>query len=125
MTIQMMLRRPQFFKVGVAGGSVINWELYEVMYGERYMDTPLENPDGYKLTNLTNYSGALQGRLLVIQGAQDPVVVWQHSLSFIESCIKSQKQVDYFVYPNHEHNVKGIDREHLSTMISEFFIRNL
>lgn len=125
MTIQMMLKEPGVFKVGVAGGPVIDWKYYEVMYGERYMDTPQENPKGYALTDLNNYAGNLQGKLLIIQGAMDPIVVWQHSLSFLDACIKANKQLDYFVYPSHEHNVVGIDRVNLSTKIADYFFRNL
>ena len=125
MTVQMMLKDPGVFKVGVAGGPVIDWKYYEVMYGERYMDTPQENPLGYQLTNLDNFAGNLQGKLLIIQGAMDPIVVWQHSLSFLDACIKANKQLDYFVYPSHEHNVVGIDRVNLSTKIADYFFDNL
>ncbi len=125
MTILMMLHYPEIFKVGVSGGPVIDWKYYEVMYGERYMDTPEENPGGYELTNLKNYTDQLQGDLLIIHGALDPTVVWQHSLSFIQSCIKSGVQPDYFVYPLHKHNVRGQDRVHLTRMITEYFFEHL
>jgi dipeptidyl-peptidase-4 len=125
MTISLMLKQPDVFKVGVAGGPVIKWEYYEIMYGERYMDTPEDNPDGYKNGNLTNYVENLNGKLMLIHCTTDPVVVWQHSLSFIESCIKAKKQVDYFVYPGHEHNVRGIDRAHLYEKIENYIDDNL
>jgi dipeptidyl-peptidase-4 len=125
MAISMMLHYPGIYKVGVAGGPIIDWKLYEVMYGERYMDKPEENKEGYDLTNLNNYAGNLQGKLLIINGALDPVVIGQNSLTFLEACIKNGKQVDYFVYPLQEHKVQGPDRVHLTTMISEYFLRNL
>ncbi len=121
MSTSLMVNYPNVFKVGVAGGPVISWNYYEVMYTERYMDTPEENLDGYQLTNLNNYAENLNGKLLIIQGAQDPVVVWQNSLTFLNSCIKAGKQVDYFVYPNHEHNVRGYDRIHLMEKITQYF----
>ena len=121
MTTSLMLNQPNTFKAGVAGGPVIDWKWYEVMYGERYMDTPQDNPEGYKLTNTIEKAGNLKGRLLMIHGAQDPVVVQQHSMEFIEACIKAGKQVDYFLYPTHEHNVSGRDRVHLNAKIADYF----
>jgi dipeptidyl-peptidase-4 len=125
MTIFMMLKHPEIFKVGVSGGPVIDWKFYEVMYGERYMDTPEENPEGYNLTNLRNYADNLEGNLLIIHGALDPVVVWQNSLSFLQSCIENGLYPDYFVYPLHKHNVRGKDRVHLTRMITEYFFEHL
>jgi len=121
MSISLMLNQNETFKVGVAGGPVCDWKYYEIMYGERYMDTPQENPEGYKNNNVIEKAAQLKGRLLVIHGAQDPVVVQQHSMNFIEACIKNGKQVDYFLYPNHEHNVRGKDRVHLNQKIADYF----
>ena len=121
MTTSLMTNHSDVFKVGVAGGPVIDWKYYEIMYGERYMDMPQENPEGYEKTSLLNKAKDLKGRLLVIHGAQDPVVVQQHSMNFIEACIKAGKQVDYFLYPNHEHNVSGKDRIHMYAKIADYF----
>ena len=121
MTTSLMLNHNDTFKVGVAGGPVIDWSYYEVMYGERYMDMPQENQAGYDNNNLTKKANQLKGRLLMIHGAQDPVVVQQHSMAFIEACIKAGKQVDYFLYPTHEHNVSGKDRVHLNQKIADYF----
>lgn len=121
MTVSMMLNHPETFKVGVAGGPVINWQLYEVMYGERYMDTPQENPDGYAANDLCSQVSNLQGRLLVIHGDIDPVVVWQNSLSLLKSSVDKGVMIDYAVYPGHEHNVIGPDRVHLIKRILRYF----
>ena len=121
MTINLMQKYPDVFKVGVSGGPVTDWKYYEVMYGERYMDKPEENKEGYELTNLNIRTDKIEGRLLVIHGAIDPTVVWQHSLYFVEQCIKNRKQVDYFVYPRHEHNVIGADRVHLMQKVTTYF----
>ncbi|WP_433863226.1 DPP IV N-terminal domain-containing protein [Sphingobacterium thalpophilum] len=125
MTTSFMLHHNDIFKAAVAGGPVIDWKFYEVMYGERYMDTPQENPEGYKLTSLLNKADQLKGRLLIIHGAQDPVVVQQNSMEFIEACIKAGKQVDYFLYPTHEHNVMGRDRIHMYEKIADYFNQHL
>ena len=121
MATSLMLDQADTFKVGVAGGPVCDWKYYEVMYGERYMDTPQENPEGYDKTNVIKRAAKLQGRLLVIHGAQDNVVVQQHSMEFINACITAGKQVEYFLYPTHEHNVRGKDRIHLNQKIAEYF----
>lgn len=125
MTTTLSVTHPSIFKVGVAGGPVMDWKMYEIMYGERYMDTPQENPEGYERTSLLNKAAQLDNRLLIIHGAQDPVVVQQHSMLFLEACIKANKQVDYFLYPTHEHNVRGIDRIHLNTKIAQYFFDHL
>ncbi len=121
MTTNMMLNRPETFKVGVAGGPVIDWKYYEIMYGERYMGSPKDNPKGYANSNMNRLAGNLKGRLLLIHGDQDPVVVWQHSLSFLKNCIRTGTYPDYFVYPGHLHNVLGIDRVHLYEKITRYF----
>ena len=122
MTTSLMTRTPGKYKVGVAGGPVINLINYEIMYTERYMDRPDENPEGYKVNNLLNYADKLQGRLLMIHGAGDDVVVWQHSLMFVDKAVKAKNaQLDYFVYPGHKHNVIGPDRVHLYKKISQYF----
>ena len=121
MTTSLLTSQPDTFKVGVAGGPVIDWKYYEIMYGERYMDTPQDNPEGYAKTSLLDKVKNLKGRLLLIHGAQDPVVVQQHSMNFIEASIKAGKQVDYFLYPNHEHNVSGRDRIHMYAKIADYF----
>lgn len=121
MTTSFMLRQPDVFKVGVAGGPVIDWKMYEIMYGERYMDTPQENPQGYATANLLDKVQNLKGKLLMIHGAQDDVVVWQHSIKFIKSAVDNGVQLDYFVYPGHPHNVIGKDRVHLMQKITDYF----
>lgn len=121
MTTSLMLNHADVFKVGVAGGPVMDWKYYEIMYGERYMDTPQENPEGYKNSSPINKVKNLNGQLLLIHGTIDPVVVWQHSQVFLKECVKNQKQVDYFIYPDHEHNVRGYDRLHLETKIAKYF----
>ena len=121
MTTNLMLTHGDVFKVGVAGGAVIDWKYYEVMYGERYMGTPQSNPEGYDHCNLRNKAGNLQGHLLLIHCDTDPVVVWQHTLSFLRSCIEAGTYPDYFVYPGHGHNVIGKERVHLYEKVARYF----
>jgi dipeptidyl-peptidase-4 len=127
MTTSLMTRpeSKEVFKCGVAGGPVIDWRMYEIMYTERYMDTPQENPEGYTKNSLFQYIDNLSGRLLMIHGTSDDVVLWQHSLRYIRECVRKNKQIDYFAYPEHLHNVLGRDRVHLFEKIERFFKENL
>ncbi len=125
MTTNFMLSHPGIFKAAVAGGPVIDWRYYEIMYGERYMDTPQENPEGYAATDLTKKVGNLKGKLLLIHGLQDPVVVQQHSVRFVRAAIDKGVQVDYMIYPGHEHNVTGKDRAHLYQKVTDYLVEYL
>lgn len=121
MTLNLMLRHPETFKVGVAGGPVTDWKYYEVMYGERYMDSPQENPEGYKNSSMIERAGDLKGRLLLIHGDEDPTVVLQHNLEFMASAIKKGTHPDLFIYPGQGHNMVGRDRVHLHEHITRYF----
>ena len=121
MTISLMTTYPETFKVGVAGGPVIDWKWYEVMYGERYMGNENTNAEGLASTSLIGKAKNLKGKLLICQGAVDDVVLWQHSLNFIDECIKNWIPVDYFPYPRAQHNVRGKDRVHLMQKVTDYF----
>ncbi len=121
MTTNLMLHHPKTFKVGVAGGPVVDWHMYEVMYGERYMGHPEENPKGYEQSNTLNHAHKLEGKLMYIHGVQDDVVVMQHSMKFIRRCIELGKPIDFFAYPKHPHNVRGKDRVHLMEKVTQYF----
>ncbi len=121
MTISLMTNYPDVFKVGVAGGPVIDWKWYEVMYGERYMDTPQTNPEGYEKTSLLNKAADLKGRLQIIIGLNDPTVVPQHAYSFLKACIAAGTQPDFYVYPGQGHNMRGHQSVHLHERITRYF----
>ena len=121
MTISLMTNYPEVFKVGVAGGPVIDWKWYEVMYGERYMSTPQLNSEGYEKTSLLKMAQSLKGKLQIIIGLNDPVVVPQHALSFINECIKAETQPDFFVYPGEPHNMRQRKSVHLHERIRQYF----
>ena len=126
MTTSLMTRSPGTFKLGVAGGPVIDWKYYEIMYTERYMDKPQENPEGYKKANLLNYVDKLSGKLLLIHGMDDDVVLPQHSYMYLKEAVsKMNTQVDFFLYPGHKHNVVGPDRAHLYKKITNYILENL
>lgn len=124
MTNSLMLQHPGTFNVGVAGGPVTDWKYYEIMYGERYMDTPEENPEGFAKASSLNYPKNLEGKLLLIHGSIDDVVVMQHSLALIKKFVEAEKQMDFFVYPMHKHNVTGKDRVHLMRKVLDYVMDN-
>lgn len=121
MTTNLMLTHNDVFKVGVAGGPVLDWKYYEVMYGERYMDSPQTNPEGYEATSLVKKAGRLKGRLQIIVGLNDPVCLFQHSIDFLRASVDAGTQPDYFVYPAQEHNMMGSDMVHLHERITRYF----
>ena len=125
MTTTLMTKNPGVFKAGVAGGPVIDWKMYEIMYTERYMDTPEENKEGYETSNLLNSAKSLKDRLMLIHGTIDDVVVWQHSQAMVKKCVDEGVLIDYMIYPGHPHNVQGKDRLHLYKTVSRYLMENL
>lgn len=124
MTTSLMLRQAGTFNVGVAGGPVTDWKYYEIMYGERYMDQPEQNPEGYEQACLLTHADKLEGDLLLIHGTVDDVVVMQHSFSLVQKFVESGIQMDFFPYPMHKHNVRGKDRDHLMRKVLEYVMEN-
>jgi dipeptidyl-peptidase 4 len=124
MTTSLLLKEANTFKVGVAGGPVTDWKYYEIMYGERYMDRPQENEKGYEQASTLTHADKLKGKLLLIHGTIDDVVVMQHSEALIKKFVEVDKQMDFFVYPMHEHNVRGKDRIHLMTKVLNYILEN-
>ncbi len=113
MTLTLMTEYPDVFKVGVAGGPVTDWKWYEVMYGERYMDTPQTNPEGFRTTSILNKIENLQGKLLTVHGYMDDVVVPQHNIALHQKAIEKKVQMDFYLYPVDKHGVGGMRRLHL------------
>ena len=127
MTTRMLLLHPDRFQLGIAGGAVIDWKYYEVMYTERYMQKPIENPDGYEDNSLVNLLSTRinDNQLYMIHCDNDPVVLWQHTLSFLKRCNQLGIDVDYYVFPGHQHNVLGQERTHLMQKVFNKIASNL
>lgn len=124
MTATLMLKNPEMFTTAVAGGAVTDWKYYEVMYGERYMDTPEQNPEGYQKARLENYIQNLKGKMMFIHGSVDDVVVPQHVMKILQAAVKKGIQLDFFLYPMHKHNVRGRDRAHLEQKIWQYILEH-
>ena len=125
MTLSLATTYPDVFKVAVAGGPVIDWRWYEIMYGERYMDTEATNKEGLESTSLINKATGLKAKTLIIQGAVDSTVVPHNALSFIQKCVDNAIPVDYFTFPKAPHNMMGTDRVYLYNILTNYFTENL
>lgn len=125
MASSLILREPELFKVAVAGGPVTDWKFYETIYTERYMDTPVENPEGYRASSLMTYTKDLKGKLLLIHGTTDPIVVWQQSVAMIDDAVEKGVHIDYAIYPGEKHGVRGKKRLHLFEKMTRYIMENL
>ncbi|MBR4136449.1 MAG: DPP IV N-terminal domain-containing protein [Bacteroidales bacterium] len=125
MTLSLITEHPETFKAASCGGPVVNWEWYEVMYGERYMDTPEENPEGYAAANIISKIKNVKCPLLVMHGCQDHTVVWQHTLELMRQAVTDGIEIEYFPYTAYDHNVIGPERVHLWHKIERFHNQNL
>jgi dipeptidyl-peptidase-4 len=125
MTLRLMLAAPTVFACGVSGAPVTDWAMYETGYGERYMDTPKENPEGYQLSSCLPFVERLQRPLLLVHPTDDRTVVWQHTLAFVDRCIEQGKQIEYFPYPGQRHGLVGKHRAHFLTMLHDWLGRHL
>ncbi|MBR0304421.1 MAG: S9 family peptidase [Bacteroidales bacterium] len=125
MTLSLITEHPEAFRAASCGGPVVNWAWYEVMYGERYMDTPQENPDGYEHANIIPKIKNVKCPLLVMHGCQDHTVVWQHTLELMRQAVSDGIEIEYFPYTAHDHNVMGVERVHLWNKLLRFHNQNL
>lgn len=125
MSTSLITRKPEVFKAAVAGAPVTDWKYYEVMYTERYMDTPQTNPEGYEQSSTLNYVKNLEDDFLIVHGTSDNVVMWQNTLMFVQQAVRLNKPLEYFPYPGHGHGIGGQDRLHLYEKITKFFKEKL
>ena len=126
MTLLCLMRAPNVFKVGVSGAPVTEWEIYDTAYTERYMGTPLSNPDGYKRGNVLEYVDQLEGKLLLIHGMLDENVLFRHSARLINKLNRSRKKYDTLFFPDERHMPRlQSDRSYLEQRRIEFFLDNL
>ncbi len=125
MTLRLMLLAPDTFACGVAGAPVTDWRRYETGYGERYMDTPEENPDGYEASSVLPLVDRLKGDLLLVQGTDDKTVMFSNSIAFLNACVEKGVQLRYMAYPMQQHGLRGKSRAHFYRMLTAFFREHL
>ncbi len=126
MTLRLMLLHPKVFACGISGAPVTDWSMYETGYGERYMDSPQENPDGYQESSCLPIAGRLQNPLLIVHGSDDRTVMWAHTLKFVDASVREGvQQLEYFPYPQQLHGLRGGYRKHFLEKLARFFGRHL
>ncbi|HEY8563499.1 MAG TPA: S9 family peptidase [Pyrinomonadaceae bacterium] len=114
-------------KMGIAGGLVGDWALYDSIYTERFMRTPQNNPDGYKKASVIDNAAKLNGRLLIIHGAMDDNVHQQNAVKLIYALQNAGKQFEFMTYPTQRHGVQAgtMQQKHLYALMTGFIERNL
>ncbi|HEY3381063.1 MAG TPA: S9 family peptidase [Vicinamibacterales bacterium] len=113
MTLNLLFRSPDLYKVGVAGAPVPDQSLYDSIYQERYMGLPQDNPDGYRNGSPITFAEGLQGKLLIIHGSGDDNVHFQGTQRLLNRLIDLNKQFSFMEYPNRQHGISGV---HLETL---------
>ncbi len=107
------LTHSDVFAGGIAGAPVTDWRLYDTIYTERYMDTPQNNPEGYKKTSVVEAAKDLKGRLLIIHGAIDDNVHVQNTFQLVHALQQADRDFDLMVYPQSRHGIGGMHYRHL------------
>ena len=125
MSITMLQKYPDYIHSSIAGSPVTDWKYYEVMYGERYMSSPENNPDGYKQSSLLTHIDAIEGNLLLFYGGHDRVTVPAQSIKFIETCNSRGIPIETHFFPSQEHHMQGYHRLIVLEKTISFFRDNL
>ncbi len=114
------------WKVGIAGGTVSDEHLYDSIYTERYMMTPLNNREGYERSSVVQAAKNLSGKLLLIHGMMDDNVHMQNTTQLVYALQQADKQFDLMLYPTQRHGVQNPAQvKHLYTMMTDYILKNL
>lgn len=126
MTLMMMFRAPDVFRVGVAGAPVTDWEIYDTHYTERYLGRPQDNAAGYAASSVLPFAENLKGKLLVMHGMADDNVLFLHSTKLFRKLQDLGKPFDVMVYPGAKHGlIRQHDGRHAYATIERYFDDNL
>lgn len=107
MTCMALTYGADVFTHGVANASVTDWQFYDTHYTERFMDTPQENPEGYKATSVMTYADRYKGLLRIVHGTSDDNVHMQNSLHLISKLQDLKRHFEYMTYPGERHGIGG------------------
>jgi dipeptidyl-peptidase-4 len=120
------LTHSKAFKMGIAGGTVGDWRLYDSIYTERYMLQPKNNPEGFNRTSVIRAAGNLSGKLLLIHGGMDDNVHVQNTMQLVYELQKAGKQFDLMIYPTQRHGITNPAQvKHWYTMMTDYVTKNL
>jgi dipeptidyl aminopeptidase/acylaminoacyl peptidase len=110
------------FAAGIAGAPVTDWHDYDSIYTERFMDTPQNNPEGYKASSVVAAAANLHGRLLILHGGIDDNVSVRNTMRFIHALQQADKDFELMIYPSSRHGIGG---SHYSRLQRDFIRRTL
>ena len=113
------------FTHAMAGGSVTAWELYDSHYTERFMDTPAENPEGYKSSNVMTHLKNFKGVLQLVHGTMDDNVHMQNSIQLLSALQDQGKPVEFMLYPGGRHGWGGAKGKHFNDLKNQFIYKHL
>lgn len=113
-----------YFNYGLAEYSVTDWRLYDNVYTERYMDTPKENPEGYKNGSALTYANKYKGLLRISHGTMDDNVHMQNTIQLIDKFTSMNKHFELMLYPNERHGVRFPKWIHAQTEYVRFWFKN-
>ena len=126
MALMCLAQFPEVFKVAVAGAPVTSWDGYDTHYTERYMGTPISNPEGYVNSSVMEYASNIRGELMLIHGLIDENVHFRHSARLINALISFNKKYDLVLFPKERHMPRRqSDRTYLETRLTGFFKKYL
>ena len=123
-TLMALTYGADYFTHGIANSSVTDWHLYDTHYTERYMDTPEENPEGYKFGSVMTHAEKLKGQLLITHGTMDDNVHMQNIIQLIEKFQELDKDFELMIYPNSRHGVGGKKRAHVIRESVQFWFKH-
>ena len=126
-TAMLVLRYPEYFCCGIAGGGVYDWRLYDSHYTERFMDTPQANPDGYNIASVLSYVPEIKnpGALKLTHGTGDDNVHFQNTLLLVDALQKAGIQFELMIYPDGMHGYRGAQGRHSAEADHLFWSRHL
>lgn len=123
-TCMAMTYGADYFTHGIAHFSVTDWKLYDSIYTERYMDTPVENPQGYEFGSVMTHVDKYKGSMLITHGTMDDNVHMQNTIQLIDKLETLSKDFELMLYPNDRHGIRYPKRDHLSRQIVQFWLRH-
>ncbi len=113
------------FDFGYAGAPVTSWELYDTHYTERFMDTPQENPEGYKNASVLTYADQYKGLLRIMHGDMDDNVHMQNTIQLVNKLQDLNKHFELMIYPGGRHGWGGVKGAHDRSERIRFYYQNL
>ncbi|MBC7628125.1 S9 family peptidase, partial [Ferruginibacter sp.] len=125
MTCYALTYGADVFTHGMAGGSVVDWTLYDTHYTERYMGTPTDNAEGYKTSSVLNYADKYKGMLQIVHGNIDDNVHLQNSIQFISKLQDLKKDFEMMFYSGGRHGWQGNKNLHFLNLKTQFIYKYL